>query len=206
MKTCRECRTSKPFAEFPLQPGGRDGRHPLCKPCRATQERRRYERQRDAILERRRKGDAWRHRGGGGPSNASTGSRGTTTKRFVWRSAGAARSVAGDRLASSSTTATRPSGCVASCARTATWRSGISTTTPTVASPPLGTSNTRSLPLTRSTDGVHSLRARPSRGTVRGTAPRLPRMQQRSRSREGSPYLHASRPAVVRVPPDASHL
>lgn len=62
MKTCRECRTSKPFAEFPLQPGGRDGRHPLCKPCRATQERRRYERQRDAILERRRKGDAWRHR------------------------------------------------------------------------------------------------------------------------------------------------
>ena len=50
MKTCRECRTSKPFAEFPLQPGGRDGRHPLCKPCRATQERRRYDRQRDAIL------------------------------------------------------------------------------------------------------------------------------------------------------------
>jgi hypothetical protein len=30
------------------------GRHPLCKPCRAAQERERYRRDRDAILERAR--------------------------------------------------------------------------------------------------------------------------------------------------------
>jgi Recombination endonuclease VII len=62
MKTCRECRERKPLEDFPLQPGGRDGRHPLCKPCRAAQERLRYQRQRDAILERRRNDGSWRRR------------------------------------------------------------------------------------------------------------------------------------------------
>jgi hypothetical protein len=53
-KVCRDCRVQKPLDEFPLQKGGRFGRHPLCKPCRSAQERRRYERDRDAILERTR--------------------------------------------------------------------------------------------------------------------------------------------------------
>lgn len=53
-KVCRDCRLEKPLDAFPLQKGGRLGRHPLCKPCRAAQERRRYERDRDRILERKR--------------------------------------------------------------------------------------------------------------------------------------------------------
>jgi len=53
-KVCRDCRLEKPLDAFPLQKGGRLGRHPLCKPCRAAQERRRYERDREQILERRR--------------------------------------------------------------------------------------------------------------------------------------------------------
>lgn len=54
MKTCRECRSNKPLEAFPLQPGGRDGRHPLCKLCRAAQERQRYARCTEAIQEHRR--------------------------------------------------------------------------------------------------------------------------------------------------------
>ncbi|MEQ1788772.1 MAG: endonuclease VII domain-containing protein [Acidimicrobiales bacterium] len=61
-KVCRDCRAEKPLDAFPLQKGGRHGRHPLCKPCRAAQERRRYERDREAILERRRNDDSWRRR------------------------------------------------------------------------------------------------------------------------------------------------
>lgn len=53
-KTCRECGNAKPLDAFPLQKGSRLGRHPLCKPCRADQESRRYVRDRDAILERAR--------------------------------------------------------------------------------------------------------------------------------------------------------
>jgi hypothetical protein len=53
-KTCRDCGEAKPLEAFPLQKGGRMGRHPLCKPCRAAQERERYRRDRDAILERAR--------------------------------------------------------------------------------------------------------------------------------------------------------
>jgi hypothetical protein len=49
-KRCRDCGVDRPLDEFPIQKGGRWGRHPLCKPCRAAQERRRYERDRDAIL------------------------------------------------------------------------------------------------------------------------------------------------------------
>ncbi len=49
-------------AAVPLQKGGRFGRHPLCKPCRASRERRRYERDRDAILERAKR-DPERKRG-----------------------------------------------------------------------------------------------------------------------------------------------
>lgn len=60
-KVCRDCRAEKPLDAFPLQKGGRHGRHPLCKPCRAAQERRRYERDREAILERARL-DERRHR------------------------------------------------------------------------------------------------------------------------------------------------
>lgn len=62
MKTCRECRASKPLEEFPLQPGGRDGRHPLCKPCRAAQERVRYERQREVLLAKMRSDPARKQR------------------------------------------------------------------------------------------------------------------------------------------------
>lgn len=62
MKTCRECRASKPLEEFPLQPGGRDGRHPLCKPCRAAQERQRYARQRDQLLAQMRTDPARKRR------------------------------------------------------------------------------------------------------------------------------------------------
>jgi hypothetical protein len=50
-KQCRECGASKPLAAFPLQRGGRSGRHPLCKQCRATQERARYRRDRDRLLQ-----------------------------------------------------------------------------------------------------------------------------------------------------------
>jgi hypothetical protein len=53
-KRCRDCHEEKPLEDFPLQKGGRFGRHPLCKPCRAAQERARYERDRDAILARKR--------------------------------------------------------------------------------------------------------------------------------------------------------
>lgn len=53
-KICRDCDIEKPLACFPLQPGGRLGRHPLCKECRAAQERRRYARDRQAILARAR--------------------------------------------------------------------------------------------------------------------------------------------------------
>ena len=53
-KVCRDCREPKPLDQFPLQKGGRLGRHPLCKPCRAAQERRRYERDRERILARKR--------------------------------------------------------------------------------------------------------------------------------------------------------
>ena len=49
-KRCRDCRELKALEEFPLQKGGRFGRHPLCKPCRAAQERRRYERDRERLL------------------------------------------------------------------------------------------------------------------------------------------------------------
>ena len=53
-KSCRDCGDEKELDQFPLQKGGRFGRHPLCKACRSAQERRRYERDRDAILERQR--------------------------------------------------------------------------------------------------------------------------------------------------------
>ena len=53
-KSCRDCGEVKPLEAFPLQKLGRLGRHPLCKPCRAAQERRRYARQRVEILERSR--------------------------------------------------------------------------------------------------------------------------------------------------------
>ncbi len=53
-KVCRDCQIEKSLDAFPLQKGGRHGRHPLCKVCRAAQERRRYERDKDAILARRR--------------------------------------------------------------------------------------------------------------------------------------------------------
>ena len=46
--------SEKPLEEFPLQKGGRFGRHPLCKPCRAAQERRRYERDRERLLAQKR--------------------------------------------------------------------------------------------------------------------------------------------------------
>jgi hypothetical protein len=49
-KPCRDCGAHKPLDQFPLQKGGRWGRHPLCKPCRAAQERERYQRYRDRIL------------------------------------------------------------------------------------------------------------------------------------------------------------
>ena len=49
-KHCRDCRELKALEDFPLQKGGRFGRHPLCKPCRAAQERRRYERDRERLL------------------------------------------------------------------------------------------------------------------------------------------------------------
>jgi len=62
MKTCLECQEPKPLEEFPLQPGGRDGRHPLCKPCRAAQERRRYERQRERLLAQMRSDPARKRR------------------------------------------------------------------------------------------------------------------------------------------------
>lgn len=66
LKRCRECGASKPLESFPLQKQGRLGRHPLCKPCRAAQERSRYARNRDEILEvartddRRKKRVRWR--------------------------------------------------------------------------------------------------------------------------------------------------
>jgi hypothetical protein len=68
-KQCRDCGIEKPLDDFPLQKGGKLGRHPLCKPCRAAQEQRRYWRNRDAILEemrtdpkRKRRGRRWRLR------------------------------------------------------------------------------------------------------------------------------------------------
>lgn len=53
-KTCRDCGIEKPLDQFPIQKQGRFSRHPLCKPCRAAQERRRYARERTVILERSR--------------------------------------------------------------------------------------------------------------------------------------------------------
>jgi hypothetical protein len=53
-KRCRDCGALKPLDAFPLQKGGRQGRHPLCKPCRAAQERRRYERDTERILAKKR--------------------------------------------------------------------------------------------------------------------------------------------------------
>lgn len=53
-KQCRDCREIKPLADFPIQKGGRLGRHPLCKPCRAAQERARYQRDGDRIRGRAR--------------------------------------------------------------------------------------------------------------------------------------------------------
>ena len=50
-KRCRDCGAVKPLEEFPLQKGGKQGRHPLCKPCRAAQERARYDRDRERLLE-----------------------------------------------------------------------------------------------------------------------------------------------------------
>jgi hypothetical protein len=52
----------KPLEAFPLQKGGRRGRHPLCKECRAAQERRRYARDRERLLELKRSNARWRRR------------------------------------------------------------------------------------------------------------------------------------------------
>jgi hypothetical protein len=61
-KPCRDCGEVKPLEEFPLQKGGRYGRHPLCKPCRAAQERTRYSRDRDRLLALKRVNTRWRRR------------------------------------------------------------------------------------------------------------------------------------------------
>jgi hypothetical protein len=50
-KRCRDCEVEKPLTDFPLQPKGRQGRHPLCKVCRATQERERYRTNRRRLLD-----------------------------------------------------------------------------------------------------------------------------------------------------------
>ncbi|MFZ6004635.1 MAG: endonuclease domain-containing protein [Actinomycetota bacterium] len=62
LKRCRECRASKPLESFPLQKQGRLGRHPLCKACRAAQERSRYARNREEILEAARTDDRRKQR------------------------------------------------------------------------------------------------------------------------------------------------
>jgi len=61
-KRCRDCGEEKALDEFPLQKGGRFGRHPLCKPCRAAQERARYARDRERLLEQMRTDPARRVR------------------------------------------------------------------------------------------------------------------------------------------------
>lgn len=61
-KRCRDCGLTKGIGEFPIQRGGRLGRHPVCKRCRAAQERRRYQRDRVAILERARTDDRRKER------------------------------------------------------------------------------------------------------------------------------------------------
>jgi hypothetical protein len=61
-KRCRDCHEEKPLEDFPLQKGGRWGRHPLCKPCRAAQERRRYARERDRLLEEKKHNKRWQRR------------------------------------------------------------------------------------------------------------------------------------------------
>jgi hypothetical protein len=61
-KVCRSCGLARSLSVFPLQKGGRHGRHPLCKPCRAAQERARYARDRRAILARMRTDEARRRR------------------------------------------------------------------------------------------------------------------------------------------------
>lgn len=61
-KRCRDCGGEKPLESFPLQKLGRFGRHPLCKPCRAAQERRRYARSRETLLEVARNDDRRRTR------------------------------------------------------------------------------------------------------------------------------------------------
>lgn len=53
-KRCRDCGITRELEAFPIQRGGRLGRHPVCKLCRAAQERQRYQRERLAILERAR--------------------------------------------------------------------------------------------------------------------------------------------------------
>jgi hypothetical protein len=53
-KVCRDCGVEQALDAFPRQPGGRLGRHPLCKACRSAQERRRYARDRERILEGQR--------------------------------------------------------------------------------------------------------------------------------------------------------
>lgn len=62
-KTCRDCGEAKPLDAFPLQKGGRLGRHPLCKPCRAAQERERYHRSRGRLLDQMRSDPARKVRG-----------------------------------------------------------------------------------------------------------------------------------------------
>jgi hypothetical protein len=61
-KRCRDCHEEKPLDDFPLQKGGRHGRHPLCKPCRAAQERARYWRQRERLLDEKRVNTGWKRR------------------------------------------------------------------------------------------------------------------------------------------------
>jgi hypothetical protein len=61
-KPCRDCGEHKPLDQFPLQKGGRWGRHPLCKPCRAAQERARYQRDRDRILAAKRENPSYREK------------------------------------------------------------------------------------------------------------------------------------------------
>jgi hypothetical protein len=61
-KPCRDCREHKPLDQFPLQKGGRWGRHPLCRRCRAAQERARYQRDREQILARHRENPVYKEK------------------------------------------------------------------------------------------------------------------------------------------------
>lgn len=53
-RRCTACSQSKGLDAFALQKGGRDGRHTVCKGCRAARERNRYRENREAVLERMR--------------------------------------------------------------------------------------------------------------------------------------------------------